>query len=40
LSTAPEPAPPVLTTIEASVAHLVLNRPQARNAITVAPPAS
>jgi enoyl-CoA hydratase/carnithine racemase len=36
LSTAPEPAPPVLTTIEASVAHLVLNRPQARNAITVA----
>jgi enoyl-CoA hydratase/carnithine racemase len=36
LSTAPEPAPPVLTTIEASVAHIVLNRPQARNAITVA----
>jgi enoyl-CoA hydratase/carnithine racemase len=36
LSTVPEPARPVLTTIEASVAHLVLNRPQARNAITVA----
>jgi enoyl-CoA hydratase/carnithine racemase len=36
LSTAPEPAPPVLTTVEASVAHIVLNRPQARNAITVA----
>jgi enoyl-CoA hydratase/carnithine racemase len=36
LSTVPEPAPPVLTTIEASVAHIVLNRPQARNAITVA----
>lgn len=36
MSTAPEPAPPVLTTIEASVAHIVLNRPQARNAITVA----
>lgn len=31
-----EPAPPVLTTIEASVAQVVLNRPQARNAITVA----
>jgi enoyl-CoA hydratase/carnithine racemase len=37
MSTDQEPAsPPVLTTIEASVAHIVLNRPQARNAITVA----
>jgi len=36
MSTDQEPAPPVLTTIEASVAHVVLNRPQARNAITVA----
>ena len=36
MSTAPEPAPPVLSTIGDSVAHIVLNRPQARNAITVA----
>jgi enoyl-CoA hydratase/carnithine racemase len=36
LSTAPEPAPPVLSTFGDSVAHIVLNRPQARNAITVA----
>src|SRR5947207_10376584 len=37
MSTDQEPASPsVLTTIEASVAHIVLNRPQARNAITVA----
>ncbi|HET9966672.1 MAG TPA: enoyl-CoA hydratase/isomerase family protein, partial [Streptosporangiaceae bacterium] len=36
MSTGQEPAPPVLTTIEASVAHVTLNRPQARNAITVA----
>ena len=36
MNTVPEPAPPVLITIEASVARIVLNRPQARNAITVA----
>jgi enoyl-CoA hydratase/carnithine racemase len=37
MSTVPEPAPSaVLTTVEADVAYIVLNRPRARNAITVA----
>jgi enoyl-CoA hydratase/carnithine racemase len=40
MSAVPSPAPPVLSRFErsgdASVAHVVLNRPQARNAITVA----
>jgi enoyl-CoA hydratase/isomerase-like protein len=37
MSTVPEPAlSPVLTTVEAHVAYIVLNRPRARNAITVA----